>query len=95
MCHTTAVEQDHKLIVSHSYKYVSDRPVIVVKALLTHSAGPEDCNPRPMAPMGRAPKFWFGNAVGATMGMSFLRKGAFPFVSSASAISSSCDVLLL
>jgi hypothetical protein len=46
--------------------------------------------------MGREPKFWFGNALGVAMAVSFLRSaGALPLVSSASAISNSCDPLLL
>jgi hypothetical protein len=48
-----------------------------------------------MAPIGRAPRFWLGNGLGAAIGASFLRTGAFPLVSSASAISNSCVPLLL
>lgn len=51
-----------------------------------------------MAPIGREPKFWFwfGKALDVAIAVSFLRSGgARPLVSSASAISSSCDSVLL
>lgn len=61
----------------------------------SHSAGPDDCKPWPMAPMGRAPRFCPGKGLDVAMAVSFLRNSALPLVSSASAISSSCDSLLL
>lgn len=93
---TCKIYCDYKLIVNHSYTaIVSKIAASLGICLRTHSAGPDDCKPWPIAPIGSAPRFCPGKGLEVAMAVSFLRNGALPLVSSASAISSSCDSLLL
>jgi hypothetical protein len=91
--HSLVSSDGYKLIVSHSCGDVSKESVMKSIAFLTHSAGPDDCKPWPLASMGREPRFWAGNALGMATNGSF-RPRTLTWSAIPRKLCSSCAVLL-